>query len=95
MGVLFSKSPQGDSEELVTADGQNPQIQDQILVVLSSASDWVENVFSADAGPERWICIAARNRVSLKSCSGAIHDGMLWWCRVCLLFENSIVCQVC
>jgi hypothetical protein len=19
----------------------------------------------------------------------------LWWCRVCLLFENSIVCQVC
>ena len=21
--------------------------------------------------------------------------GWLWWCRVCLLFENSIVCQVC
>jgi hypothetical protein len=45
---------------------------------------------------ERRICIGLRSRVSLKSCSGASHglEGV-WWCRVCLLFENSIVCQVC
>src|SRR6478672_4658977 len=45
---------------------------------------------------ETLICKAVRTRVSLKSCSGAILDCLwLWWCRVCLLFENSIVCQVC
>jgi hypothetical protein len=46
---------------------------------------------------ETLICEVLRVRVSLKSCSGASRGpGFgLWWCRVCLLFENSIVCQVC
>ena len=44
---------------------------------------------------ETLICLVVVDRVSLGSCSGAIHGLRLWWCRVCLLFENSIVCQVC
>ena len=47
------------------------------------------------------VCSESRKRrfagtVSLGSCSGAILDPCgCGWCRVCLLFENSIVCQVC
>ncbi|MGY2744749.1 hypothetical protein ACVWZ8_001866 [Arthrobacter sp. UYCu723] len=77
MGVLFSKSPRGRPAEMLgTGGGQSPKI-------FKPGSGWRFvrcgfgwGRFGCWCGPGSGICVGGWNRVSLKSCSGAILDWM-------------------
>src|SRR6478609_8504875 len=96
VGVLFSKSPRGRPAEMLgTGGGQSPKFQDRIwsafcaLRVRVGRVGWFAGRGNADlqSGPD-----SGKFEKLLRSDP---RPKWLWWCRVCLLFENSIVCQVC
>ena len=61
----------GDSEELVTAGGQNPQTKTKSGRAFEDRRRGGDDL-PADENPGTRICIGVAGRVSLKSCSGAI-----------------------
>ena len=67
----FLSRREGDSEELVTAGGQNPQMKTKSGRAFEDRRRGGDDL-PADENPGTRICIGAAGRVSLKSCSGAI-----------------------
>ena len=92
--VLFSESPRGRQRRAGYRGRPNPLKLRPKLVARQGAGNWLGAVErDADRGN-------ADLQSSLKA--GKFEkllrsDPERWfgWCRVCLLFENSIVCQVC
>ena len=76
---FLSRHEGGQRERWRTGGGQSPKIiQNQVLWAFQSLKNFGGAGSSADVGPGSRICFGSRDRVSLKSCSGAILDRWVW-----------------
>lgn len=92
----FLSRREGDQRKCWEPEAANPKFQDRIwsafcaLRVRVGRVGWFAGRGNADlqSGPD-----SGKFEKLLRS--DPRPKCWLWWCRVCLLFENSIVCQVC
>ena len=92
---VFQATAAGERKRL--AAGRPTPSKQSLSIGSIYRADEVAGTVVAAGISRKAICELLQDRVNLKSCSGAmegLEEGSDW-CRVLLLFENSIVCQVC